>query len=123
MSAADALRAIEGFFEGFNARDDRQIRESLNFPHIRLASSTVRVIERPEDFHTPFEALRKAEGWNHSTLDSAEVIHTGAGKVHFAVRFSRYRDDGECYVTHEAVWIVTQLEGHWGVQARSSFAP
>ena len=47
MDTADALGAIEGFFEGFNARD----------------------------------------------------------------------------LTHEAVWVVTQLDGHWGVQARSSFAP
>ena len=123
MDTTDALGAIEGFFEGFNARDDQQIRASLNFPHVRLASATVRVIERAEDFRTPFPALQKAEGWSHSALDSAEVIHAGPDKVHFAIRFSRYRDDGTRYVTHEAVWIVTQLDGHWGVQARSSFEP
>ena len=51
------------------------------------------------------------------------MIHAGENKVHFAIRFSRHREDGTCYVTHEAIWIVTQLDGHWGVQARSSFAP
>ena len=60
MATADALCAIERFFEGFNARNDEQIRASLNFPHIRLASAAVRVIERAENFHTPFAALQKA---------------------------------------------------------------
>ena len=55
--------------------------------------------------------------------EAADVIHEGSEKVHFAVRFSRYREDGECCVTHEAIWIVTLLDGHWGIQARSSFAP
>ncbi len=83
MSAEQARQAIEIFFEGFNAENDDRIRDSLNFPHVRLASGTVRVIDRREDFRTPFEALKRAEGWHHSTLDRADVIHEGADKVHF----------------------------------------
>ena len=123
MSAGEAIRAIETFFEGFNDEDDARMREALNFPHVRIASGTVRVIEGPEHFKTPFERLKKVERWHHSTLDAADVIHDGSEKVHFAVRFSRFRGDGTCYATHDAVWIVTQLGGHWGIQARSSFAP
>ncbi len=123
MSAGEAKRAIEIFFEGFNDEDDARMREALNFPHVRIASATVRVIEAPERFKTPFDVLKDVEGWHHSTLDAAEVIHDGPDKVHFAVRFSRFSADGACYATHEAVWIVTQVDGHWGIQARSSFAP
>jgi len=36
MSAVEAARAIEIFFEGFNAEDDERIREGLNFPHVRV---------------------------------------------------------------------------------------
>ena len=46
-----------------------------------------------------------------------------ADKVHFDVCFSRYLADGSRYATHQALWVVTRLEGHWGIQARSSFAP
>ena len=119
----EARRAIERFFEGFNAEDDSRIREALNFPHVRIASGTVRVFERPDDFSTPFEALKQAEGWHHSTLDRAGVIHEGKEKVHFDVCFRRFREDGTCYATHAAVWVVTCIDGHWGIQARSSFAP
>ena len=121
MQAARA--AIDRFFEGFNAEDDAVIRAALNFPHVRLASGSVRVFERPEDFHTPFQALKDAEGWHHSTLERAEVIHAGPDKVHFDVCFHRFHEDGTRYATHEAVWVVTRQGGHWGIQARSSFAP
>ncbi len=123
MSASQARKAIEIFFEGFNAEDDQRIRQSLNFPHVRLASGTVRSIERAEDFKTPFDLLKQVEGWHHSTLDRADVIHEGSEKVHFDVCFRRFHEDGTAYATHEAIWIVTCQHGHWGIQARSSFAP
>lgn len=123
MSETEARRAIELFFEGFNAEDDSITRRALNYPHVRLASGTVRVIESADHFKTPFDLLKQREQWHRSTLDAADVIHEGTEKVHFAVRFSRYREDGVRYVTHEAIWIVTHLDGHWGIQARSSFAP
>lgn len=118
-----ARRAIELFFEGFNAKDDSRITESLQFPHVRIASGTVRVIDRAESFETPFTLLEQREGWHHSTLDRADVIHAGRDKVHFDVEFTRYHEDGTAYATHQAIWVVTRVDGHWGIQARSSFAP
>ncbi len=123
MSEAEAGAAIELFFEGFNAEGDSITRRALNYPHVRIASGTVRVIESADHFKTPFDLLKQREQWHHSTLDAADVIHEGSEKVHFALRFSRYREDGERYVTYEAIWIVTHIGGHWGIQARSSFAP
>ncbi len=123
MTEAAARAAIDAFFEGFNGEDDVRMRASLNFPHVRLASGSVRVIDDPEQFNTPFDALKRTEGWHHSRLERAEVIHAGADKVHFDVRFSRFQADGSCYATHQAVWVVTRVDGHWGIQARSSFAP
>jgi len=123
MSAEAARRAIEIFFEGFNDADDSRIHEALNFPHVRIASGTVRVIEGPGHFKTPFDGLKRIEGWHHSTLDRSDVIHEGESKVHFDVAFTRFHEDGTAYATHQAVWVVTLVDGHWGIQARSSFAP
>lgn len=118
-----ARAAVEAFFAGFNGRDNEAIRSAMNFPHVRLASGRVRTVERAEDFATPFERLAEVEGWNRSTLDACELIHAGEDKVHFDVTFSRYHADGERYATHRSLWILTKLDGHWGVQARSSYAP
>lgn len=123
MSVEDARAALEAFFEAFNARDNAGMRNAMNFPHVRLASNRVRVVDRAEDFSTPFERLEEAEGWHHSTLDAVELVHSGPDKVHFDVTFSRYDADGERYATHRSLWVMTALDGHWGVQARSSFAP
>jgi hypothetical protein len=123
MSASDARKAIDGFFVAFNAHDQEGIRAALHFPHVRLASGTVRVWEKASDFNTPFDRLTAVEGWHHSSLDEAKVIHEGPDKVHFDVRFSRYKEDGSRYAQHATIWVVTRVDDHWGVQARSSFAP
>jgi len=38
------------------------------------------------------------------------------------VKFSRWRKDGSLLSTFETIYIVTLQDGHWGIQARSSFA-
>ena len=111
------------FFEGFNARDNDAIRKALHYPHVRFASGRVRIAEDQSAFKTRFDFLIEREGWHHSTLDSVEVIHASDDKVHFAIEFSRYKEDGTKYVTHKSLWIVTREDDHWGVIARSSFAP
>lgn len=123
MSAEAAREVVEAFFRAFNARDQEGLRRSLHFPHVRLASGRVRITERPEDFSVPFEALASSEGWDHSSLDEAEVVHDGPDKVHLAVSFTRYTADDTSYATHRSLWVITRADGQWGIQARSSFAP
>lgn len=123
MSAEAARAAVRAFFDAFNARDQDAVRRTLHFPHVRIASGRVRVTERPDDFAVPFDRLAEAEGWDHSTLDEVEVVHDGPGKSHLAIAFTRYTADGEPYATHRSLWVVAELDGRWGVQARSSFAP
>ncbi|MBW1710142.1 MAG: hypothetical protein JRG97_14825 [Deltaproteobacteria bacterium] len=123
MSEVEAKKAIDAFFAGFNAQDNEAIRKSLHFPHVRFASGRVRIAPESSEFKTPFNFLIEHEGWHHSSLDSVEVIHASDDKVHFAIEFSRYKADGSKYATHQSLWIVTKEGGHWGIIARSSFAP
>jgi hypothetical protein len=123
MSEAEARKVVEAFVAGFNARDDEAIRRSLNYPHIRIASGRVRIIDEPSNYITPYKYLIEHEDWDHSTLDSAEPIHVTDTKAHFKIEFSRYKADGSKYVTHQALYIVTKQDGHWGLICRSSFAP
>lgn len=120
---AQAQRVARAFVDAFSARDDAAQRETMNFPHVRLASGRVLVWDTPEDFVTPFDRLAEREGWDRSTLDAADPVHSTRDKVHLAVTFSRYGRDGERYAEHHALWVVTNQDGHWGIQARSSFAP
>jgi hypothetical protein len=72
---------------------------------------------------TNFEGLTRSEGWARSSLDSVTMRQNDPIKVHFEVVFSRYKADGSKYATYQSLWIVTSVNGEWGVQARSSFAP
>jgi len=123
MSVEQAKKALEAFFLAFNARDVEGLKDSLNYPHVRLASGRVMIAQDRSETKGRFEELAKREGWDRSSLDKAEVVHASHDKVHFAVEFSRYKKDGAKYVTHKSLWIVTRIGDHWGVQARSSFAP
>lgn len=117
-----AQERLDAFMTAFNARDLAAFEATFNFPHVRFASGTVTVIN--PGFHKPemFERGALAE-WDHSAWQRRDVIHAGADKVHIDTRFARYRKDGSVLGAFDSIYIVTKLDGRWGIQGRSSFAP
>jgi hypothetical protein len=117
-----AMKVLDDFMSAFNARDIAAWRETFNFPSVRLASNTLMIIEA--DYHQPdmFGRGSLAE-WDHSAWARRAVIHAGDDKVHIDTRFVRYRADGSVIGGFDSIYVVTCEEGHWGVKARSSFAP
>ncbi len=121
--AIAAARAVaEEYHRAFNAADLEASRAILNYPSVRMASGTVRVWHDSDEYEIDWDTLRTQEGWHHSTLDEVEVVQAGHDKVHLAATFTRYRSDGKPYAQHRAIWIVTLVDGHWGIQCRSSYA-
>ena len=121
-----ALQVTDEFMRAFNARDMKAHFATFNFPHVRIASGQVRVFATPEELAANPERYGRREvepGWAHSRWDSRELIHAGPDKVHLAVQFTRYGSDDKPLNTYRAVYVVTRVDGHWGIQARSSFAP
>jgi hypothetical protein len=123
---AEALRTTDAFLERFNAQDPAGHVATLAFPHVRLASGRVRVWQAEDEavsaLEKAFPALRAA-GWDHSEWDHRNVIHSGEGKVHLDVQFTRYRADGSVIGVYPAVYVVVESDGRWRIQCRSSFAP
>jgi hypothetical protein len=50
-------------------------------------------------------------------------IRLASNTVHIDTRFTRYRKDGSVIGGFDSIYVVTCEEGHWGIKARSSFAP
>ncbi len=121
----EALRVLDAFMAAFNARDVEAWIATLNFPHVRIASGSVAVFPDAAAFRNNFEFARFAEqtGWSRSEWTERRVVQAGPDKVHYAVVFTRFREDGSVLARYESLYIVTKLAGHWGVQARSSYAP
>jgi hypothetical protein len=118
---AEARRVIEAYFPLFSRRDVQGLLAVVNFPHIRITGSGTLIIPTASDWTgdpTPLE-----DYYHHTELDSLSFVQSDEGKAHALVVFSRYRADGIRYASYPTLWIVTKLEGHWGIQVRSSFAP
>ena len=81
------------------------------------------MILNKEDFTPQRYQTEPLKEWDHSKWDRRNVIHAGADKVHFDTRFTRYRKDGSVIGGFDSVYVVTNENGHWGIKARSSFAP
>ena len=121
-SIAAAMKVLDDFMTAFNARDIAAWRKTFNFPSVRLASNTLTIID--EDYHQPDMFGRGSlSEWDHSAWDRRDVIHAGDDKVHIDTRFVRYRKDGSVLGAFDSIYVVTRENGHWGVKARSSFAP
>jgi hypothetical protein len=121
-SVAAAMKCLDDFMTAFNARDIEAWQKTFNFPSVRLASNTLTIIEK--DYHRPEMFGRGALAeWDHSAWARREVIHAGDDKVHIDTRFVRYRADGSELGAFDSIYVVTREDGHWGVKARSSFAP
>ena len=119
-SEAQAMRVLDEMMEALNAGDRRTLVESFNYPQVRIASGRLAVIEEPGKGSASVDL---GEGWHHSAWVHRNVVQSSADKVHIDVRFTRYREDGSEIATYDSMYVVTLQDGHWGIQARSSFAP
>lgn len=121
-SIAAAQKVLDDFMAAFNARDIPAFEATFNFPSVRLASNTLVILNRgdmkPERFTTGALA-----DWDHSAWERRSVVHAGADKVHIDTRFTRYRKDGSIIGGFDSIYVITCENGHWGVKARSSYAP
>jgi hypothetical protein len=118
-----ALKVLDDFLAGFNAKDIRKFEATYNFPHVRLAAGRVTVLDGPSNRQEVFTGLEQSIGWDYSRYDERKIIHCGPDKVHFAVRVTRYRKDGTPIQTFDSLYVVTRQNGKWGIQMRSSYAP
>ena len=121
---AQARLVMDGFMTAFNAEDAEAIRTRwFHFPHVRLHSGKITVMPTPADFHAMvWDRTGQSTGWARTAWDYVEVIDAGPEKVHFRVQFTRFRADGSAIGSYRSLYIVTQQDGRWGIQARSSWA-
>ena len=124
LAIENAMRVLDSFMTHFNARDMEQWSETLNYPHVRFAGSEVTVWDTKEEYSSVdiFDRLRST-GWHHSAWLSRKVILVSEDKVHISTVFQRYDKSNNPLKQYQSLYIVTNKDGHWGVQARSSLAP
>ena len=119
-----AMQVLDSFMYSFNTRDMNSWSETLNYPHVRIAGGKVTVWDTKEEYSATnvFNRLT-ATGWDHSAWVSRDVVLVSKNKVHISTVFQRYDKNNNPMKKYQSLYVVTNDEGHWGVQARSSLAP
>ena len=124
-SIEEAKASLQRWFTAFNARDVEGMIADTHFPHRRLSGENdFQVWETADDFRANSEtslAARNAQGWGYNVTNSIVAVQSGADKVNLAFNQARCRADGTEYHAFPTLWIFTRIDGHWGVQFRSSF--
>ena len=121
-----AVAAIEQFMAALNARDDDALYDLLHLPQVRISGDGVAIWHDRNELEATYLRdfyARAGPDWHHTTLDSTEVIHSSERKVHVLIQFTRRNASGAAIATYRSLWIMTDNDGRWGAQARSSFAP
>ena len=116
----EARRSLEAFLVAWNKADIAAVRAELNFPHVTVGpSGHIFVVAEPEAFTTDFAKMRAEEQWGYSVFDDYRMFDASPLKVHCDVRVLRFHPDGTQYFAGRVLYIVTQQNGHWGMQVRS----
>jgi hypothetical protein len=120
---ATVIKALDDYMNNFNAKDLKGWEATYQFPHYRLASGQMSVLERAglRDSAQVFGTLQKA-GWHHSRWEHRNIVQASADKVHVDTQFSRFRADGSKIGNYESLYVLTRENGRWGVKLRSSYA-
>ena len=120
-----AIPVLDAWMKAFNAMDLEARKKTMHFPHYRLASGEMRVLD-DEDMDEAHGARDKANfkamGWHRSGWDRRNIIHCSDEKIHVDTQFTRYREDGSVIASHDSLYILTFENGRWGIKMRSSYA-
>tara|TARA_B100000749_G_C18408435_1_gene457979 strand:- start:402 stop:806 length:405 start_codon:yes stop_codon:yes gene_type:complete len=124
-SGQAAIDSFHKWNDAWNSNDVEAQISQMHFPHFRLGvGNDLETFSTPDEFRALQQGILKSlkqEGWHHTTTLSIDAVQTGSEKVHLLIRQSRQYADGSEYNGFDTLWIFTKIDGHWGVQFRSSF--
>ena len=119
---SEVMRLLDEYMSAWNRKDMVAWERTFHFPHYRLASGKMNVLDRAglQDAGRVWTSV--GSDWHHSRWDRRRIIHSSTDKAHVDTKFTRCRADGSVIGSYESLYIVTKEEGRWGVKMRSSYA-
>jgi hypothetical protein len=123
--------AYFGFFRADKAKDGEAWAAANSYPHVRItpttklvgmdAKSTSFFVETPEEYAAEADwTEREATGWVGTKGRQPVRFHESPDKVHLLGGWTRYNKDDEPIRSNRVTYIMTKVDGSWGIQARFS---
>ena len=118
------MAVLDGFMNGLNHYDAEAMDAAMHFPHVRFAGGQIKTYPKAGDNPMDlFERLRREDDWKYSRWVSHELVQCSDIKAHYALSYTRFRSDDSVIGVYESLYVLTKVEGSWGIQMRSSFGP
>jgi len=118
------MAVLDGFMTGLNYYDAQAMDSAMHFPHVRFAGGQIKIYPKAGDNPMDlFERLRREDDWKYSRWVSRELVQCSDIKAHYALSYTRFRSDDSVIGVYESLYVLTKVEGSWGIQMRSSFGP
>ena len=121
--STEVMAVLDEFMTQFNALNIDAWEATFQFPHYRLASGKMNVLEQPSGRTAQQLKISLGSEWHHSAWIQRNIVHLSKNKVHVDTRFARYRADNSIIAEYNSLYIVTLENGRWGIKLRSSMAP
>ena len=121
-----ALALHDRYLAAWNAQDADAFAATLHYPHARQAPGAPgsRSWQDAAEYAAGMDfGPLVARGWVRSHWDARTVVQAGRDKVHVAARARRVDAAGRTIQTLQTLYVVTEHDGRWGVQARFSAGP
>ena len=112
---------LQRWMVALNSYDATGMKSVMRFPHVRLAESRVAIYQADDNPIDLFTRLRQQHGWHHSAWNEIKLVQSSPTKAHYAVQYTRYREDGSVLSVCDSLYIFTCVDGDWKLQGRSSF--
>ena len=113
--------ALDRFIETFNSRNAGAWAASLSYPHVRVSPSprtaTFSPTEQDYAAGVSYEAPG-AMGWHHSAWDEKHILAVSPTKIHASAQWCRYDGAGDRILPNNVAYVITEVAGRWGIQAR-----
>ena len=109
--------------EGFNKRDRKISVDLMHFPHVRLWNNQFSIFNSEEEFLKGFDLQTQKleqEGWTHTVTKDIQAVQSDESKVHLLLLQSRRNKDDIEIENFQTLWIMTKIDGKWGIKFRSS---
>ena len=120
----ECILTLDRFMAALNAGDAAAMDREMHFPHVRIAEGKVSIYEAPGSNPMDlFDRLKQESSWKYSDWGKRDLIQFNRDKAHFALDYTRYANDDFVIGVYESLYILTKVDGRWGILARSSFGP
>ena len=112
--------AYWAFFSTYTAKNSVGRARAMRYPHVRVSARGTAMYRETREAYASGESYEgvMATGWVRSQGIVPTRLHESADKVHLAGGWTRYNAADEPILSNRVTYIITRLDGSWGIQGR-----